>query len=71
MRWSAVAAGVTVPFLTGLSRIALGAHYPSDVLGGWLAGLAFVALAAVLIRTTGAMERQLPPPAETTPPVDP
>lgn len=71
IRWAAVAAGVTVPFLTGLSRIALGAHYPSDVFGGWLAGLAFVAVAAVLIRTTRAMERALPRPAETVPPVDP
>ena len=52
--------GVTLPFLIGLSRIALGVHYPSDVLGGWLAGIALVALAATLIRMTGAMEQDLP-----------
>jgi len=59
-RRTAVIVGVTLPVLVGLSRIALGVHYPTDVLGGWLAGVAFVALAATLIRVTGAMERDLP-----------
>lgn len=60
VRRLAVVLGVTLPFLIGLSRIALGVHYPSDVLGGWLAGIALVALGATLIRMTGAMERDLP-----------
>ena len=51
-----VAIGVAVPILVGLSRVALGVHFPSDVLAGWLAGVAFVALGACLIRAFGAME---------------
>jgi undecaprenyl-diphosphatase len=45
----AVALGVLV-FLIGLSRIALGVHYPSDVVGGWLGGLTVVAVVAVATR---------------------
>jgi undecaprenyl-diphosphatase len=60
IRRLAVAIGVTLPVAIGLSRIALGVHYPSDVLGGWLGGIAFVALAATVVRLTGAMERDLP-----------
>jgi len=57
LRRAAVSIGIALPILVGLSRIALGAHWPTDVLAGWLAGTAFVALGAVLIRLTGAMDR--------------
>ncbi|MBL7262148.1 phosphatase PAP2 family protein [Paractinoplanes lichenicola] len=47
-----LAAGIAVPALTGLFRIGLGVHWLSDVVGGWLFGLAVVAAttAAFLVR---------------------
>lgn len=47
-RWALWAAAVLITVLTGLSRIALGVHWTSDVVGGWLLGV------AVLTATTAA-----------------
>jgi undecaprenyl-diphosphatase len=35
-------------FLIGLSRIYLGVHFPSDVVGGFVAGLIWIAFCVVL-----------------------
>lgn len=42
-RWYTVLA-IMIPLLTGISRFVVGAHYPTDVLAGWLLGLTTVVL---------------------------
>ena len=41
-RWLAVALAGSFALLVGISRIYLGVHYPSDILGGFAAGIAWV-----------------------------
>lgn len=41
-RWPAVVLGSLFTLIVGWSRVDLGVHYPTDVLAGWLAGVAWV-----------------------------
>jgi membrane-associated phospholipid phosphatase len=49
-RWPVALIGLCVVFLVGLSRIYLGVHYPSDILAGWTAALAWVIGLSVLFK---------------------
>ncbi len=46
-RWAAWTAGATVVGSVGFSRIGLGVHYASDVVGGWLLGASWMAATTI------------------------
>ena len=51
----------TIIFLIGFSRLYLGVHYPSDVVGGLIIGTAWVVLCTTAIRIvdSGEAEREM------------
>ena len=53
--WTGATACLALILLTGYGRIHAGAHWPSDVLGGWLCG---TLLAIVTVRITRLVMRR-------------
>lgn len=48
--WISATALVVFALLVGISRIVVGAHYPTDVLAGWLLGIFFAVLIIVVVK---------------------
>ena len=59
VRWSTKVTGwavaVVVAGLVGVSRLYLGAHWLTDVLGGWALGAVWLAVLLVTVRTVGTL----------------
>lgn len=60
-RLAVAAAGATVIAAIGLSRVLIAAHYPIDVLAGWLTGGALVAASWLVARRLLGAPRSAPP----------
>ena len=54
-----MAVAITITLMVGVSRVALGVHYPTDVLAGWTAGAAWALLCGIatyLLQRRGNVE---------------
>ena len=48
IEWTIIAIGLALIVLVGISRIYLGVHFTTDVLGGWIAGLILFFMAIII-----------------------
>lgn len=49
LRWTVIALAVAIPLLVGLARLYRGMHFPTDVTGGIVLGLAWLAVVTRLV----------------------
>lgn len=61
-RWPVMIASVVFVLLVGISRVYLGVHYPSDILAGWTAAIAWTYGMYLLV------DRKAPPPPPSAAP---
>ena len=59
-RWPALLLGLGFTVWVGSSRVYLGVHYPSDILAGWAAALAWVSAVYLVVRPRHRSPRPLP-----------
>jgi len=56
-RFAAIIGALAIAFLVGLTRVLIGVHWLTDVVGGWAAGTIAVMLAIVAERRLGARQQ--------------
>ena len=57
-RWATTVAALILAVLVGCSRILLGVHWPSDVIGGWALGMLCVGIAILAGERSGILLRE-------------